>query len=124
MAGEHSATLVTGDWRRWSENRLGEVADGPLSEFMTGKQVEVILPRHMYPNYQGSWKVTCQRPITQRNKEVSMRMIFTGYSGDKHLLSDKDLECLSKHQDLWVDIPMSPKKQNQNRSGEINLRDL
>jgi hypothetical protein len=51
LAGEHHTTLVSGDWRLWSEFRIGEVADGPLSEYDTDKQIEVILPKSLYPQF-------------------------------------------------------------------------
>ena len=127
MAGEDPATILAGDWRRWSDFRLSEVDDGPLSEFLAGKQIEVVLPSSMYPAFAGSWKVTCQRPIILASKDVCMRMVFTGYTGNKDKLSKADKECLSPSADLWIDIPMSiPTKtiRNKNIQRNINLRDL
>ena len=72
LAGENPATLVTGDWRRWAHFSLQEVADRPLSEFLTGKQIKVVLPHSMYPEFQGRWEATCQRPITLKTSEVCM----------------------------------------------------
>jgi hypothetical protein len=56
MAGEHPADLAihAGDWRRWSDFRLPEVPDGPLSEFLTGKQIKIQLPNEMYPTFGGA----------------------------------------------------------------------
>jgi hypothetical protein len=100
MSGEDPATLVSGDWRRWSDYRPGDVKDGPFSEFVTGKQLEVLLPQTMYPSFSGQWKAVCQRPITLGSKAVCMRMVFTGYSGNRNELSLKDRECLTPESDL------------------------
>ena len=127
MAGEDPATLLACDWRRWSQYRPSEVADGPLSEFVTGKQIEVELPQSMYPTFPASWKATCQRPILLKNGPVCMRMIFSGYSGDRTKLSNKDNECLTKSADLWIDIPLSPTRKNLLPNyicNEVNLRNL
>jgi hypothetical protein len=126
MAGEDPATIVSGDWRRWSDFRSAEVADGPFSEFVTGKQLEVLLPQEMYPTFPGQWKATCQRPITLRSKAVCMRMVFSGYTGDRSKLSEKDKECLAPGSDLWVDIPISKTKKALTKeiNGTVNLRDL
>ena len=127
MAGEHPATLVSGDWRRWSDFRLPEVPDGPLSEFLTGKQIEVVLPQDMYPAFKGSWKATCQRPITLKTGKICMRLVFSDYTGDKNTLSPADQECLTSSSDLWIDIDMSPHdnpKDNKRNATTHNLREL
>jgi hypothetical protein len=129
MSGEDPATLVSGDWRRWADFRIADVADGPLSEFVTGKQLEVRFPQSMYPTFSGQWRATCQRPISLKNgpKAVCMRMIFSGYTGDILKLSKKDQECLSSGSDLWVDIPISPQKKSalsKDINGNVNLREL
>jgi hypothetical protein len=51
LAGENPATLVNGDWRRWSNFEMSEVEDGPLSEYLTGKQIQVTLPQSYYPSF-------------------------------------------------------------------------
>ena len=53
MAGENPATLAYGDWRRWSNFVPSKVKDGPLSEFLTGKQIEVVLLHEAYPSFDG-----------------------------------------------------------------------
>jgi hypothetical protein len=110
LAGEDQATLLTGNWRHCSDFNPTKLTMAPLSDSLPGKQIEVVLPKQMYPGYRGCWKATCQRPITlQTNeKEVCMRLIFSGYTGDKSTLSSEDLECLSPSEDLWVDVPISP----------------
>ena len=127
MSGEHPATLVSGEWRQWAEFRPTEVAHGPFSEYVTEKQLEVRLPQTMYPTFPGEWKAVCQRPITLRNKIVCMRMIFTGYTGDRSKLSKKDKECLTPGSDLWLDIPISETKSTsltKGIDGTVCLRDL
>ena len=90
LAGEDPATLLSGDWRRYSNYRPSDVADGPLSEFLTGKQIEAVLPRDMYPGFDGCWKAVSQRPIIKSStKEVSMRLIFSGYTCNKSKLVAK-----------------------------------
>ena len=56
-----------------------------------------------------------------------MRLVFTGYTGDKSDLRKQDLDCLKPSEDLWVDIPMSRTKNDKRHThvpGATNLRDL
>jgi hypothetical protein len=128
LAGENPATITGGEWRKYSHFRPKEVADGPFSEFVCGKQLQVKLPQSMYPSFKNSWMATCQRPITlTKSKTVCMRMVFTGYDGDVTKLSKADQECLKKSKDLWVDIPISPPKHkidNKDIYAGTNLREL
>ena len=81
----------------------------------------------MYPEFQGRWKATCQRPITLKTGEVCMRMVFSGYTGNMNKLSEADKECLSPSADLWVDLPLSAMKKvvkNKHVQGLVSLRDL
>ena len=99
---------------------------------MTGKQIEVALPKSMYPGFAGTWKATCQRPIYLQSedengdKNVCMRITFTNYTGDKSKLNDEDFECLSSKSDLYIDVPMSPVKGDLTKHilGSTNLRGL
>jgi hypothetical protein len=127
MSREDPARLVSGDWRRWSDFRPTDVAYGPFSEFVTGKQIEVTLPHFLYPSYPDQWKATCQRPIILGSKAVCMCMIFTGYTDGKSNLSAEDQECLSRGSDLWINIPISVTKKaalNKDINGTVNLRDI
>jgi hypothetical protein len=107
LAGEHSSTITDGAWRQWAEFRLTEVPDGSLSEFAVGKQLQVHLPRTMYPTQKGTWRVLCQRPIITKGAVVCMRLIFTHYSGADNDLSQREKNCLAKREDLWIDVPLS-----------------
>ena len=126
IAGEDPSTIIVGDWRRWSGFRTAEVKDGPLSEWVTGKQIKVLFDRATYSGYTGQWAATCQRPITLASGIVCMRLVFSRYQGDKSKLSAKDKECLTPASDLWVDVPMSPQTQkalNKTVNGSLD-RDL
>ena len=50
---------------------------------MAGKQVQVTLPKSMYPSYPGRWLAVCQAPVYHQNrdKDVSARLVFVGYTG-------------------------------------------
>jgi hypothetical protein len=68
LAGENPATLVAGDWRRWSNFRPEEVADGSLSEFLTGKQIKIVLLQSMYPSFKGHGKSHAKDPFHTRTE--------------------------------------------------------
>jgi hypothetical protein len=109
LAGENPATIASGDWRRYYHYSPHEVADGPFAEFACGKQLEVRLPKSMFPGYKGQWKATCQRPIYLQNddKDVCMRIVFTGYTGQMSVLKPADIRCLNRIDELFIDIPIT-----------------
>jgi Reverse transcriptase (RNA-dependent DNA polymerase) len=109
LAGEHPATLLCGQWRQWSAFRLNEVADGPLSEFLCGKQIQVNLPTSFYPSYKHSWRVLCQRPVHHASGIYSIRLVFTKYNGPLDELSPDDAACLTEGATpLFIDVLLSP----------------
>ena len=106
LMGEDPATLTDGDWRRWCDHRPDEVPDGSYSEFVCGKQINVWIPRSLYPTYKDRWRAVCQRLLT-RGSILCMSLIFTKYEGNDSDLSSKDKALLSPSEDSYIKIPIS-----------------
>ena len=68
------------------------------------------------------WKATCQGISLSKEKNVRLHLRFTGYTGDKNKLSNKDLKHFEASS-CGINIPVSRNKgPAKHCPGELNPR--
>lgn len=66
LAGELAAqdgSIDPDSWRQHAIFPVSEVLDEPSSNFLSGKQVQFVVPSSAEPSYPGAWQVRSHRPV-------------------------------------------------------------
>ena len=100
LAGELAAqdgSIDPDGWRHPAILPVKDVADGPCAGFLSGKQIQFILPVEAEPDYPAPWQVRAHQPVYSPCGLTGLEVQFTKYRGShSHFKKKSDRDFLVK----------------------------
>ena len=110
LAGElasRDGSINPDGFRQHAIFQTRDVLDGPCAEFLSGKQIQFLLPLSANPKYPASWQVRAHRPVYSPTGIVGLEVEYTKYLGNMSDLKTK-ADRLFQTQPVLSTLVMSP----------------